>query len=51
MIGFGVFVLLVFFSSFDPFWLVIAALLLYFGFKRHKIYKNFKQDETPKQAD
>lgn len=51
MIGFGFFVLLVFFSSFDPFWLVIAALLLYFGFKRHKIYKNFKQDEVSKQAD
>lgn len=43
MIGFGFFMLLGFFVAFNPVCLVIGALLLFFGFKRYKVYKEFKQ--------
>ena len=45
LIGFGVFMLLGFFVAFNPVCIVIAAPLLYFGFKRHKAYKEFKQNK------
>lgn len=45
LIGFGIFMLLGFFVAFNPVCVVIAAPLLYFGFKRHKAYKEFKQNK------
>lgn len=45
LIGFGIFMLLGFFVAFNPVCIVIAAPLLYFGFKRHKAYKEFKQNK------
>lgn len=45
MIGFGIFMLFGFFVSFSPVYLISAALLLFFGIKRHKIYKAFKRNE------
>lgn len=45
MIGFGFFMLLGFFVAFNPVCLIVAVLLLFFGFKRHKAYKAFKQNK------
>lgn len=45
LISFGIFMLLGFFVAFNPVCIVIAAPLLYFGFKRHKAYKEFKQNK------
>lgn len=45
LIGFGIFMLLGFFVAFNPVCVVIAAPLLYFGFKRHRAYKEFKQNK------
>lgn len=45
IIAFGLFMLLGFFVAFNPVCLIIAALCLFFGFKRHKIYKAFKQNK------
>lgn len=39
MIGFGVFFALGFFVAFNPVVLIIAALLLFFGIRRHKAFK------------
>lgn len=40
MIGFGIFFFIGFFTAFNPIWLVIAAVLLYFGIRRHKAFKS-----------
>lgn len=51
LIGFGIFMLLGFFVAFNPVCIVIAAPLLYFGFKRHKAYKEFKQNKRKQRPD
>lgn len=40
MIGFGIFFFIGFFTAFNPIWLVVAAVLLYFGIRRHKAFKS-----------
>lgn len=40
MIGFGIFFFIGFFTAFNPICLVVAAVLLYFGIRRHKTFKS-----------
>lgn len=44
MIGFGVFFALGFFVAFNPVVLVIAAVLLFFGFRRYKAFRSSKKE-------
>lgn len=44
MIGFGVFFALGFFVAFNPVFLVVSVLLLFFGIRRNKNYKKGKSD-------
>ena len=50
MIGFGIFFFFGFFVAFSPACLVAAALLLYFGIRRHKAFKSSVKNGKTEQG-